>query len=105
CCSHPYPDEDVQAAASRRLKEEMGIECDLQPSFTFIYKARFDNGLTEHEYDHVFFGIFSGEPVVNKNEVADWKYVPVAAIKKDLAENPAKYTPWFKIIMERGKWG
>lgn len=99
CCSHPYPGEEVKDAALRRLKEEMGIECDLQKSFDFIYRAEFDNGLTEHEYDHVFFGVFSGEPVINIDEVADWKYLSPEALKKDLAKNPDHYTPWFKIIV------
>lgn len=101
CCSHPRPEEDVKDAALRRLKEEMGIACDLQKSFEFIYKAEFDNGLTEHEYDHVFFGSFSGNPVINPNEVADWKYLSLHAIKKDMADHPDHYTPWFKIILDR----
>lgn len=99
CCSHPYPDEDVKTAASRRLKEEMGIECALQKSFDFIYKAEFDNGLTEHEFDHVFLGEFSGAPVINKNEVADWKYISLSDLQIDISNHPEKYTPWFKIIM------
>ncbi|MCH5690994.1 isopentenyl-diphosphate Delta-isomerase [Niabella sp. W65] len=101
CCSHPHPEEDVKDAAQRRLKEEMGIACDLQKSFEFIYKAEFDNGLTEHEYDHVFVGVFSGEPVINVNEVAAWKYVSPDALRKDIADHPDQYTPWFKIILDR----
>ena len=101
CCSHPRPEEDVKDAALRRLKEEMGIECNLKKSFDFIYKADFNNGLTEHEYDHVFFGSFSGNPVINPGEVADWKYMSLHAIKKDMADHPDQYTPWFKIILDR----
>lgn len=101
CCSHPRPEEDVEDAALRRLKEEMGIECALQKSFDFIYRAEFDNGLTEHEYDHVFFGVFSDEPVINIAEVADWKYLSPEALKKDIANNPDHYTPWFKIIIAK----
>lgn len=101
CCSHPRPGEPVQAAAIRRLKEEMGIECDLIKNFGFIYKASFNNGLTEHEYDHVFTGRFSAIPLINKNEVADWKYIPVDALKKDMARNPNSYTPWFTIIIAK----
>lgn len=101
CCSHPRPEEDVEDAAKRRLKEEMGIACDLQKSFEFIYKAEFDNGLTEHEYDHVFVGKFSGDPVINTNEVADWKYLALDAIRKDMSHHPYHYTPWFRIILEK----
>ncbi len=103
CCSHPYPEEDVKDAALRRLKEEMGIECELEKSFEFIYKAKFDNGLTENEYDHVFIGTFSGKPVINKDEVADWKYLSMAALEQDIADNPGYYTPWFKIIIDTMK--
>lgn len=101
CCSHPLPEEDVKDAAQRRLQEEMGIVCDLQKSFEFIYRAEFENGLTEHEYDHVFVGVFSGKPVININEVAAWKYVSPDALRKDIADHPDKYTPWFKIILDR----
>ncbi|MCH5716549.1 isopentenyl-diphosphate Delta-isomerase [Niabella hibiscisoli] len=100
CCSHPYPDEDVKDAAFRRLKEEMGIECDLQKSFEFIYKAEFDNGLTEHEYDHVFVGTFSGNPVINTDEVANWKFTSMDSLQQDISAHPDKYTPWFKIIID-----
>lgn len=99
CCSHPFPGEEILDAANRRLKEEMGIECALQKSFTFIYKARFDNGLTEHEFDHVFLGRFSGTPVINTDEVVDWKYISLPDLKKDMAQNPEAFTPWFKIIV------
>ncbi|MFT4094742.1 MAG: isopentenyl-diphosphate Delta-isomerase [Niabella sp.] len=100
CCSHPFPDEDILIAAKRRLQEEMGITCRLQKAFDFIYKAGFDNGLTEHEFDHVFFGQFSGVPAINKKEVANWKYIPLYDLKKDRAHHPENYTPWFKIIVE-----
>lgn len=101
CCSHPRPEEEVEDAALRRLKEEMGIECDLKKSFEFIYKAELNNGLTEHEYDHVFFGTFSGEPAINTDEVANWKYMPLDALRRDIAAHPANYTPWFKIILDK----
>lgn len=101
CCSHPHPGENIEKAAVRRLKEEMGIECKLKKVFHFLYKAAFDNGLAEHEFDHVFFGEFSGEPIIDTTEVADWKYMPLDALKKDMATNPNLYTPWFKIIIQK----
>ncbi|WP_114793332.1 isopentenyl-diphosphate Delta-isomerase [Niabella yanshanensis] len=101
CCSHPHPGEDVKDAALRRLREEMGIECDLKKSFEFIYRAEFDNGLTEHEYDHVFTGTFSGAPVINLHEVADWKYLSREALQIDMTKHPENYTPWFKIIIDK----
>ncbi|GAB3424553.1 isopentenyl-diphosphate Delta-isomerase [Niabella aquatica] len=101
CCSHPYPGEAVLTAAKRRLKEEMGIDCGLKKMFDFIYKAEFDNGLTEHELDHVFFGRFSGTPVVNPAEVAGWQYIAFDDLKKEMAHNPSIYTPWFAVIVEK----
>lgn len=72
CCSHPRPGESLEQAAKRRLKEEMGFECDLQKVFSFIYKAKVED-LTEHEFDHVFIGKFDQEPVLNKEEADGWK--------------------------------
>lgn len=56
CCSHPLPGEAVEAAAHRRLSEEMGFDCPLRELFQFTYRTEFDNGLIEHEYDHVWTG-------------------------------------------------
>ncbi|MFD1630186.1 isopentenyl-diphosphate Delta-isomerase [Pseudopedobacter beijingensis] len=104
CCSHPRPGEEVKTAAKRRLLEEMGIEdVDLNKEFDFIYQATFDNGLFEHEFDHVFFGEFSGEPLINREEVEEWKYMSLEQIEEELNRYPEKYTPWFKIIIEKIK--
>ncbi|MCB0373210.1 MAG: isopentenyl-diphosphate Delta-isomerase [Muricauda sp.] len=101
CCSHQREGESNVEAGKRRLMEEMGFETDLKELFSFIYKAPFDNGLTEHELDHVMIGFYEGVPQVNPEEVADWKWMKPDAIKKDMAENPENYTAWFKIIFER----
>jgi isopentenyl-diphosphate delta-isomerase len=100
CCSHPSPGENMEAAARRRLQEEMGI--DLRPEFShkFIYKTALDQNLIEHEYDHVFIGIFNGEPAVNADEVADWKYVNMPWLKADMYKHPEAYTYWFKLIID-----
>jgi isopentenyl-diphosphate delta-isomerase len=100
CCSHQRPGETNIQAGKRRLKEEMGFETDLTEIFKFIYKAPFDNGLTEHELDHVMIGKFNGEPNINKDEVESWKWMSIATIKKDMQDNPDSYTAWFKIIFE-----
>ena len=81
--------------------EEMGIECDLQHQFSFIYRAELENGLTEYELDHVFFGIVNDKPNINPVEVSDWKYIDLKKVEEDLTKNPEKYTIWFKIIFER----
>jgi isopentenyl-diphosphate delta-isomerase len=100
CCSHPMPEEKTEDASRRRLKEEMGI--DVQPEFIykFIYKANLDKNLIEHEYDHVLTGIFNGEPLINKNEVEEWKFVTMTWLKKDILLHPENYTYWFRLLME-----
>jgi isopentenyl-diphosphate delta-isomerase len=101
CCSHQRSGETNIQAGRRRLQEEMGFEAELSELFSFIYKAPFDNGLTEHEYDHVMMGNYENEPQINPDEVADWKWMKPIAIKKDMRVNPELYTAWFKIIFER----
>ena len=100
CCSHQRAGETNIQAGKRRLYEEMGFEVELKELFHFIYKAPFDNGLTEHELDHVMIGYSNVEPVINPEEVASWKWMKIEAIKDDMIQNPAEYTVWFKIIFE-----
>ena len=100
-CSHPRDGESALEAANRRLMEEMGLASTLNPAFTFIYKAEFDNGLIEHELDHVFLGFSEEEPKLNPEEVRDWKWADPKAVSTGIVENPDLYTPWFKIIWER----
>ena len=101
CCSHQRLGESNTEAGKRRLKEEMGFEVDLDEKFHFIYKAEFDNGLTEHELDHVMLGYYNGEPTINPQEVASWKWIDMEVLEKDIIDNPQKYTAWFKIIFDR----
>ncbi len=98
CCSHQRDGESNIQAGQRRLEEEMGFCVPLKELFSFIYKAPFDNGLTEHEFDHVMIGYFNEEPIINKEEVEDWKWMTIEAVKKDMDLNPDLYTAWFKII-------
>ena len=100
CCSHPRLNEAVESAAKRRLQEEMGFTCDLKELYWFIYKTDVSNGLIEHEVDHVFVGVFDGQPKINPDEVHEWKWIGLPELKKDIEKNPATYTFWFKKIME-----
>ncbi len=101
CCSHQRDGESNITAGKRRLQEEMGFVTELAEVVSFIYKAPFDNGLTEHEYDHVMTGTYNDAPVINPDEVADWKWMDVQAVKDDIGENPDEYTAWFKIIFDK----
>lgn len=97
CCSHPQPGEDILTAAESRLREEMGISARLKKAFEFTYKAAFDNGLTEFEYDHVFVGNYTGEVRPSIEEVSDYCYKTAVDIRQSIQTHPEKYTEWFKI--------
>lgn len=100
CCSHPRFQESLQAAAQRRLKEEMGIETTVVPAFHFIYQTPFENGLCEHELDHVFTGMFQGEPRINTAEVAAWRWISPEALLMEMELFPDTFTYWFKEIYQ-----
>ncbi|MEM7511533.1 MAG: isopentenyl-diphosphate Delta-isomerase [Bacteroidota bacterium] len=97
CCSHPAAGEPLEEATHRRLQEEMGFDCPLQPAFFFTYQAKLDHGLTEHELDHVFIGTYNEAPKLNPEEVMAYKYVSIDELQNDMKEHPEKYTEWFKI--------
>ncbi len=100
CCSHQRDGETNIQAGSRRLFEEMGFETGLKELFHFIYKAPFDNGLTEHELDHVMIGYYNDEPKINPEEVENWKWMGIEDVAKDIQLHPEIYTVWFKIIFD-----
>jgi isopentenyl-diphosphate delta-isomerase len=79
----------------------MGFSVPLESLFSFIYKAPFDNGLTEHELDHVLLGYYDQEPSINREEVASWKWMDLDTLDLDIKESPERYTVWFKIIFKR----
>jgi len=97
CCSHPSPGESTLEAASRRLQEEMGFSCKLTETEAFTYKAAFDNGLTEYEFDHLFSGTFNGTFNINPDEVEEYKWLSIAALDQWLTASPEMFTVWFKI--------
>lgn len=97
CCTHPRPGEAPAEAAHRRLNEELGFETSLREAFNFTYKAPFDNGLTEHEFDHVFTGVYEGPVFPDANEVQDYCYKPMAEIENAMALKKDHFTIWFKI--------
>ncbi|HRH69838.1 MAG TPA: isopentenyl-diphosphate Delta-isomerase [Flavobacteriales bacterium] len=94
CCSHPRLDESLEMAAKRRLAEEMGMDADLEHRFSFIYNATFENGLQEHELDHVFFGRASGPPQPDPSEVNAWRFVGIDVLRTEMERSPAQFTAW-----------
>lgn len=101
CCTHPYKNESNIEAANRRLFEEMGMTCDLNHLFSFLYKEQLDNELTEHELDFVFVGYTDDLPTINKQEVMNYTYISYEELKQDIDLHPQHYTVWFKMIVEK----
>lgn len=101
CCSHQRDGESNIEAGKRRLQEEMGFSVPLKESISFIYKAPFDNGLTEHELDHILIGHSENAPIINEDEVAAWKWMDLEKVRQDIIQQPEIYTEWFKIIFDK----
>ena len=103
CCTHPRKGESTEKAAKRRLVEEMGMRCDLNFRFSFIYRAELANGLIEHEFDHVYFGESDDEPILNAEEAENFKYENIYTLISNVKKNGSEYTEWFKICLEEVK--
>lgn len=99
CCSHPRVGEHIEAAARRRVKEELGLDISVVPAFKFEYSATFADKGTEHELCHVFVGFADRDPVVNATEIADWRWVSPADVDRGVAEN--EFTPWMQLEWPR----
>lgn len=98
CCSHPRVGESTHAAAHRRLQEEMGFDCEVEQVFTYCYKSEVNNGLIEHEFDHVYFGYYDGDIKPNKAEVNEYKFLPISEVTCWMEKQPQNFTPWFKML-------
>ena len=103
-CGHPRPGETTLAAARRRLREEMGFDCDLRVAFEFVYRAELDGSLIEHEYDHVFVGRFEGAPAPDASEVEGWRWVTMEELRRALRERPRDYSYWLGVAVNREEW-
>lgn len=103
CCSHPVPGEATPDAAHRRLQEELGFNTSLEKIFDFTYQTAFDNGLIEHEFDHVFAGVYEQRITPNPEEVNDVCYKTLDDIQQSLQTHPQKYTSWFHIAFPKVK--
>lgn len=103
CCSHPSPGEETLFSAENRLREEMGFTAPLEKIFDFVYRAEFEDGLIEHEYDHVFVGQYEGEINTDPAEVEDHVYISIPQLAYELSANPGKYTAWLRLAFARVK--
>jgi isopentenyl-diphosphate Delta-isomerase len=101
CCSHPQPGEDILVSAEKRLQDEMGFTTKLKKIFDFVYRAEFNNGLTEYEFDHVFAGEYEGAVTYNKEEVMDYCYKNMEEVRHLLKEYPGKFTEWFHLAFPK----
>lgn len=101
CCSHPIKGEEISATINRRLGEEMGMESNLEFRFSFIYRTDLEHGLTEHEYDHVYFGITDIPPVPNPLEVKDWKYISLQDLDREINLHPEDFSAWLQICLPK----
>lgn len=101
CCSHPQPGSTLFQEAHRKLQLEMGFDCDIHEVFTFTYRVELENGLSEHEIDHVFVGVHDGDPVPNPEEVEDWRWAGQDELKADLLAHPERYSYWMKLVFDR----
>ncbi len=100
-CGHQDPGEGNEPAAHRCLQAEMGFDCPLKEIFTFTYQADLDHGIREHEFDHVFLGVYDGEVLPNSEEADGFKWVSAEWLREDIQKNPDAYTYWFKLVFER----
>jgi isopentenyl-diphosphate delta-isomerase len=99
CCSHPFDGEEILDAAHRRLREEMGFDCNMVEVFNFMYRCDLGNGFTEHELDHVVFGRYDGQPTLNPEEVKDWHWIGLKELLADVETNRADYSVWLTILL------
>ena len=101
CCTHPRPGESTLDAASRRLYEEMGMNCALVAWSCLLYRSEFENGLIEHEYVHIFVGVTNSLPVVNPLEVEAYQYVELKTLQQNIEQYPERYTTWLGLCIAK----
>jgi isopentenyl-diphosphate delta-isomerase len=103
CCSHPRPGESMEDATRRKLRQEMGLDVPCEFAYKFVYEVPLENGLTEHEFDHVYIGRFDGPPSINKAEVEDWRVISPTDLRLEMQDFPNRFSYWFKLIMNHGE--
>ena len=103
CCSHPFDGEPIVGAGHRRLREELGFDCELKEAFSFIYHADVGNGLRENEFDHVLIGRYDLPPKPDPTEVSTWKFIGMEELASEIKTHPEEYVPWLRIVFPKVK--
>ncbi len=99
--SHVYPGETYIQAASRKAKQELGIEVrELRDVLSFVYWAP-SNGYSENEFCALLVGKLEGEVKPNPEEVMEVRYLTLEHALDEVREAPEKFTPWFKISLTK----
>lgn len=101
CCSHPRSGESMTTAIHRRLMEELGLRSTLEFLFKFKYQAQYDAQGAEHELCSVFFGRSSTPVHTNREEIADWRWIALPELQRQLNDEADRFTPWFKLEWEQ----
>jgi isopentenyl-diphosphate delta-isomerase len=97
CCSHPRRGETMDIAVSRRLAQELGFDCNLSYLYKFRYQAPFGEVGSEHEFCWVYFGYYDGPVDANASEIADWRFIDIQSLNRELQSRQDQFTPWFKL--------
>lgn len=101
CCGHPRPGEDLAAAATRRLNEEMGITCPLTWRAKTHYQCALKDGMHENEIVHLFFGEYDGPIRPDPTEVMDWKWADLEAFRREAAGS-GEVVYWVQDYLRKG---
>lgn len=97
CCSHPRKGEKLQEAVHRRMREELGMDCEIQELFDFIYFSQYEKDLFEYELDHVFLGEYGGDITMDPDEIESVEWIELEDLKERMMKNPVDFSTWFLI--------
>jgi isopentenyl-diphosphate delta-isomerase len=94
CSGHPVKGEDVKAAASKRLPEELGFSASLRTLGRFRYHAAYRDIGSENELCYLLVGEHDGEVRADPEEVAEYRWVEPDELSSTLEADPGQYAPW-----------
>ncbi len=92
------------SASKRRLVEELGITTPLELTDigTISYCAKFSNGLTENELDHVVIAESNEiEFDLNPDEADQCEWWLQTDIEQTMKTDPQAFSAWFRLVLEK----